>query len=85
MFPQRSHLLAPLTDQVGKKKLNWTSECQKAFETIKALLARDAFIKYPNHNEHFSVYCDASDLHIILANLTVHKIIILSAKKNFYR
>jgi hypothetical protein len=64
IFPKRSHLLAPLTDQVGKNKLNWTSECQKAFDTIKALLARAAFIQYPNHNQSFHVYCDASDLQL---------------------
>jgi hypothetical protein len=42
-FPTTRHL-TPLTAQVGKKKLDWTPErCQKAFETIKALLAKDAF------------------------------------------
>jgi transposase InsO family protein len=64
MFPRRSHLLAPLTDQVGKKILNWTPQCQKTFDTIKALLAGDAFIKYPDHNRPFHVYCDASDLQL---------------------
>jgi hypothetical protein len=50
MFRRRSHHLKPLTDQVGKNILNWTPECQRAFDTIKALLAKDAFIKYPDHN-----------------------------------
>ena len=31
MLPRCLHLLAPLTTQVGKKKLNWTSECQPIF------------------------------------------------------
>ena len=61
MFPKRSHILAPLTALVGKKKLVWSEECQKAFDSIKALLSRDAFIRYPDHNEPFHVYCDASD------------------------
>ena len=61
MFPRRSHHLAPLTSQVGKKILNWTPECQNSFDTIKALLAKDAFLKYPDHNKSFHVYCDASD------------------------
>jgi hypothetical protein len=60
MFPHQSHHLAPLTAQVGKKILNWTPECQTAFDTIKALIAKDAFICYPNHNKPFHIYCDAS-------------------------
>ena len=50
MFPRRSHLLAPLTAQVGLKKIKWTSECQKAFDTIKSILVKDVFIRYPDHN-----------------------------------
>jgi hypothetical protein len=61
MFPHRSHHLAPLTAQVGKKTLNWTAECQKSFDTIKALIVKDAFLRYPDHNKPFHIYCDASD------------------------
>ena len=65
MFPHQSHLLAPLTAQVGKKKLNWTPECQQAFQAVKALLAKDAFLSYyPDHNQPFHIYCDASDLQL---------------------
>lgn len=64
MYPKRSHILAPLTAQVGQKKLLWSQECQKAFETAKALLAKDAFLRYPDHNKPFHVYCDASDLQL---------------------
>lgn len=64
MFPKRSHILSPLTAQVGKKKLIWTHECQQAFDTIKALLAKDAFLRYPDHNQPFHIYCDASDLQL---------------------
>jgi hypothetical protein len=64
MFPKCSHILTPLTDQVGKKKLDWTPECQKAFEIVSSLLSRDAFLKYRDHNKPFHVYCDASDLQL---------------------
>lgn len=64
MFRKRSHLLSPLTAQVGKKKLDWTPECEQAFQAIKALLAKDAFIHYPDHNQPFHIYCDASDLQL---------------------
>ena len=64
MFPRRSHVLAPLTAQLSgpkKRKLNWTPECQQAFDTVKAALSKDAFLAYPDHNKAFHVYCDASD------------------------
>jgi RNase H-like domain found in reverse transcriptase len=62
MFPKRSHILAPLTALVGGKgTLHWTPECQQAFNATKALLAKDAFLRYPDHNKRFDIYCDASD------------------------
>ncbi|KAG7361664.1 reverse transcriptase RNA-dependent DNA polymerase [Nitzschia inconspicua] len=61
MFPRRSHLLAPLTAQVGKRQLDWTDECEKSFRAIKALLAKEAFLRYPDHNKPFHIYTDASD------------------------
>jgi RNase H-like domain found in reverse transcriptase len=62
MFPQRSHILAPLTALVGGKgPLKWTADCQQAFKQIKAIMAKDAFLMYPDHNKPFHVYCDASD------------------------
>ena len=64
MFPARSHMLAPLTSQVGKKKLNWSPECNAAFQKAKAILAKDAFLQYPDHNKDFHIYCDASNLQL---------------------
>jgi RNase H-like domain found in reverse transcriptase len=63
MFPQRSHILAPLTAlATGKGPIPWSPECQASFSTMKALLAKDAFLQYPDHNKRFDIYCDASDL-----------------------
>jgi hypothetical protein len=64
MFLKCLHILVPLADQVSKNKINWTPECQKAFDSIKVLLAKDAFLKYPDHNRPFHIYCDASDLQL---------------------
>jgi RNase H-like domain found in reverse transcriptase len=65
MFPQRSHTLAPLTSLAkGKGKLMWTPACQQAFEAIKALMAKDAFLWYLDQNKRFDIYCDASDLQL---------------------
>ena len=64
MFQRRSHILAPLTKQVGQKSLSWTQECQRAFDAIKAVLAEQTFLKYPDHNKPFNIYCDASNLQL---------------------
>jgi Reverse transcriptase (RNA-dependent DNA polymerase)/RNase H-like domain found in reverse transcriptase len=63
MYPKRAHILAPLTKMTGKKgTIPWTKECQNAFDQMKALLAREAFLAYPDHNLPFEIYVDASDL-----------------------
>lgn len=65
MYPRRSHILAPLTKLTGLKgKVPWTAECAKAFQTMKALLAKEAFLQYPDHNKPFDIYADASDLQL---------------------
>ena len=62
MFPRR-HILAPLTELTkgSPKKIVWTDRHQKAFDTMKAVMAQDVMIWYPDHNLPFHVYTDASD------------------------
>lgn len=65
MYRKRSHILAPLTKMSGKKGLiPWDDQCQKAFDEIKALLAKEAFLAYPDHNLPFEIYVDASDVQL---------------------
>ena len=62
MYPKRSHILAPLTKMAGLKgKIPWPPKAQKAFDAMKALLAKEAFLAYPDHNLPFDIYTDASD------------------------
>lgn len=68
MFPKRSHLLAPLTELTGndkktgkKRKFIWTKECEESFQKMKAIMARDVLLRYPDHNKPYHVYTDASD------------------------
>lgn len=38
--------------------------CQKSFDAMKALLAKDAFLRYPDHNKRFDIFCDVSCLQL---------------------
>jgi RNase H-like domain found in reverse transcriptase len=64
MYLKRAHVLAPLTSQTGKRKLNWTTECEQAFKAAKAMIAEEAFLQYPNHNKPFHIYADASNIQL---------------------
>jgi hypothetical protein len=53
LWPRGSHILIPLTNLAGKVKWEWTKEHQQSFETIKAVIATDALMLYPDHNLPF--------------------------------
>ena len=74
MWEKRSHIIAPLTDLVAecghtkvtklnktkKKPWYWNNVHQKAFDDVKAALARDVLLAYPQYGELFEVFTDAS-------------------------
>ena len=61
MWPRRSHFLAPLTRLTGKSIFEWTDDCNTAFEEMKAIIAAETMLAYPNHNFSFHIYTDSSD------------------------
>jgi RNase H-like domain found in reverse transcriptase/Integrase zinc binding domain/Reverse transcriptase (RNA-dependent DNA polymerase) len=65
MIPRRSHLMAPIIELTKKKhKFIWTEECQKSFDQIKAQLARQISLIYPDYSRPFHIYTDASKLQL---------------------
>jgi len=61
MWIRRSHILAPLAELTSKSvKWKWTEVHQKAFDTMKRVLAREVLLAYPNFNETFEIHTDAS-------------------------
>jgi len=63
MFRKRSEILAPLTE-LSKNKFEWTERQQNAFETMKAEVARDVLLRYPNPNLPYDLYVDASNFQL---------------------
>ena len=63
MWQRRSHILAPLTDLVGKgkKKIDWTNIHQKSFDEMKKVMAKETILNYPDFNKVFEIHTDASD------------------------
>ena len=65
MWPQRSHFLAPLSTLTSVKvKWKWTEEHQIAFEQMKALIAKETLLTYPDFSKEFEIHTDASKLQL---------------------
>ena len=61
MWPKRSHTLAPLTELTGARHFTWTDRHTAAFNRMKAIVAADVLLTYPDHNCPFEIETDASD------------------------
>ena len=72
MWSKQSAMLSPLTDPVGQcgqtkttkakgtKKVpwHWDAVHQKAFDKIKATIAQDVVLAYPDYSQKFEIYTD---------------------------
>ena len=54
--------LAALTSKTRRWK--WTDTCTKAFEGIKAIIAKYVMLSYPNFSEEFVIHTDASAIQL---------------------
>ncbi len=74
LWARRSEMLAPLTSLVGEcgqtkttkakgtKKVpwHWDAVNQRAFDHVKATIAKDVVLPYPDYSKVFEIYTDAS-------------------------
>jgi hypothetical protein len=62
MWPNRASTMAPLTTLCGKGvPFTWAEQEQKAFEDIKAMIAREVMLAFPKYGETFEIWTDASE------------------------
>lgn len=61
-IPYFSGVARPLTNLLKKNTtFKWSSECQKAFESLKESLINPPILQMPNFTKPFKLTCDASD------------------------
>eukprot|EP00957_Ditylum_brightwellii_P161996 12333885-Ditylum_brightwellii.AAC.1 len=61
MWKGRAEKLAPHTVLTSKKsKWKWTEVEQQAFEAVKAAVAKNTLLVYPDFNEKFEIHSDVS-------------------------
>jgi len=61
MWVRRSHILAPLAKLTSKTaKWQWTERESKAFHEMKAIMAKDVLLAYPDFSKKFVIHTDAS-------------------------
>jgi hypothetical protein len=78
MWARRSELLARLTDLVGecgvtkttrinktkKKPWRWDPIHQQVFDNVKAAIAKETVLAYPDFSKPFEIYTDASSMQL---------------------
>jgi hypothetical protein len=65
MWPLRSHLLAPLSLMTSAKvNWKWTQECQDSFDQMKAIMAKETLVTFPDFTKEFKIHTDASKLQL---------------------
>jgi hypothetical protein len=75
LYPRRTEILAPLTALCGQnKKFLWSAEHQAAFTKIKEQMAQETLLTYPQFDQPFVVYTDASEKQIGASSLKMRSL-----------
>ena len=62
LWPRCAHFMKPLSELTSSKvNFKWGAAQQEAFETLKSIMAADCLNAYPDYNQPFEIYTDASD------------------------
>ena len=68
-IPKYAHIAGPLNELISgdnskkkKKEVQWTPECQEAFEALKEYGCTTPVLAYANYKKSFRLHTDASDL-----------------------
>ena len=64
LWPRRAHVLAPLAQLTGRGKFKWDERHQISFDEMKSITCADAINMYPDYNQPFHIYTDASDFQL---------------------
>jgi hypothetical protein len=78
LWARHSNMLAPLTSLVGecghtkitkankpkKHPWHWNAVHQKTFDDVKATIAKDVTLAYPDYSLEFEIYTDALSKHL---------------------
>ena len=60
-IPRYSDVARPLTNLTRRDTpFQWTTLCQEAFEMLKSFLLKEPVLKYPNPDQPYVLYTDAS-------------------------
>ena len=68
-IPKYAHIAGPLNELISgdnskkkKKEVQWTPECQEAFEALKEYCCKTPVLAYAKYKKPFRLHTDASDL-----------------------
>eukprot|EP00804_Cyclotella_cryptica_P029391 CCRYP_013329-RA/>CCRYP_013329-RA protein AED:0.14 eAED:0.20 QI:0/0/0/1/0.5/0.33/3/0/844 len=95
IWARRSEILAPLTNLVGecghtkvtkanktkKKPWHWDNIHQQAFDTVKATIARDVTLAYPDYSQGFEIYTDSSKFQLVAVITQNNRLLVFFSRK----
>ena len=66
MLRYLADVAVPLNNVLSLPKFEWSRECDKAFQTLKLMLAKAPIVQPPQWDLPFHVFVDASDVALLV-------------------